>query len=69
MSSLATQLLLHILRLTFAAYAVVVIAHFLLQTFFAHRHHRRSSREQAEGERFVPSVDVLIAAYNEEAKT
>jgi hyaluronan synthase len=69
MSSLATQLLLHTLRVTFAAYAVVVIAHFLLQTFFAHRHHRRSLRQHPDEERFVPSVDVLIAAYNEEAKS
>ena len=40
MTSLAVQLLLHVLRVTFAAYAVLVIVHFALQTFFAHRHHR-----------------------------
>jgi hyaluronan synthase/N-acetylglucosaminyltransferase len=70
MSSLATQLLLHVLRVTFALYAVVVIAHFLLQTFFAHRHHRRfkRSRRSADAE-FAPAVDILIAAYNEEEKS
>jgi cellulose synthase/poly-beta-1,6-N-acetylglucosamine synthase-like glycosyltransferase len=67
-SSLATQLLLHVLHVTFAAYAVVVITHFLLQTLFAHRHHRRSQRERVE-DGFAPSVDILIAAYNEEAKS
>ena len=67
MSSLATQLLLHVLRFTFTAYAVLVIAHFVLQTFFAHRHHRRSRRERgAPSVSFSPSVDVVVAAYNED---
>ena len=67
MSSLATQLLLHVLRFTFTAYAVLVIAHFVLQTFFAHRHHRRSRREHgAPSVSFSPSVDVVVAAYNED---
>ena len=67
MSSLATQLLLNVLRFTFTAYAVLVIAHFLLQTFFAHLHHRRFVRERGRPvEAFVPSVDVVVAAYNED---
>ena len=70
MSSLATQLLIHVLRVTFALYAVVVIAHFLLQTFFAHRHYRRFKRSRTSAAtEFAPSVDVLIAAYHEEAKS
>lgn len=69
MSSLATQLLLHVLRVTFAAYAVVVVVHFLLQTLFAHRHHRTWQRREPATEHFAPSVDILIAAYNEEAKS
>jgi hyaluronan synthase len=67
-SSLATQLLLHVLHFTFTAYAVLVITHFVLQTFFAHRHHRRFLRCRAlPAERFSPSVDVVVAAYNEDA--
>jgi chitooligosaccharide synthase NodC len=70
MSSLATQLLLHVLRVTFSAYAAVVMAHFLLQTFFAHRHHRTSQRKRAFAhDDFSPRVDILIAAYNEEPKS
>ena len=67
MSSLAIQLLLHVLRVTFTAYAVLVIVHFVLQTFFAHRHHRRFLREHGlPAEPFTPSVDVVVAAYNED---
>ena len=70
MSSVATQLLFHVLRVTFALYAVVVIAHFLLQTFFAQRHHLKFKRSRGAGETdYAPPVDILIAAYNEEAKS
>jgi len=66
-SSLALQLLFHILRFTFTAYAVLVIAHFVMQTVFAHLHHRRFVRgSDAPMERFTPSVDVVVAAYNED---
>jgi hyaluronan synthase len=69
-SSLATQLFLHLLRTTFALYAVLVIAHFILQIFFAHKHHRRFRRERRPSTAsFAPAVDIVIAAYNEEAKS
>src|SRR5437763_8339134 len=68
MSSVATQLLLHTLQITFSAYAVLVITHFLLQTFFAHRSHRRFVRglERATSYEYRPSVDVVVAAYYED---
>jgi hyaluronan synthase len=66
-SSLALQLLFHILRFTFTAYAVLVIAHFVMQTFFAHLHHRRFVRGGwAPADPYAPSVDVVVAAYNED---
>jgi hyaluronan synthase len=69
-SSLAIQLVLHVLRFTFTAYAILVIAHFALQTFFAHRHHRRFLRERGlPTEPFTPSVDVVVAAYNEDGQS
>jgi chitooligosaccharide synthase NodC len=67
MSSLAMQLLLHALRVTFFAYGVLVIAHFVLQMYFAHRSHRafvQATGETAAG--FRPSVDVVVAAYDED---
>jgi chitooligosaccharide synthase NodC len=71
MSSLATQLLLHVLHITFSAYAVLVITHFLLQTYFAHRSHR--AFVQGTGEMpypgFLPSVDIVVAAYDEDAES
>jgi hyaluronan synthase/N-acetylglucosaminyltransferase len=69
MSSLATQLLLHILRITFSLYALLVIAHFVLQTYFAHRSHRaflRGGRTKAPPPEFLPTVDVVVAAYDED---
>ncbi len=70
MSSLAIQLLLHALRVTFAAYSVLVITHFLLQTFFAHRSHRASLRAApGPAVAFLPSIDVVVAAYNEDAQS
>jgi len=69
MSSLATQLLLHVLHVTFLAYAVLVITHFLLQTYFAHRSHRafvRDTDDTPPG--FLPSVDVVVAAYDEDSE-
>jgi chitooligosaccharide synthase NodC len=70
MSSLATQLLLHTLQITFSAYALLVGAHFLLQTWFAHRSHRRSVRGvgTVSGE-YLHSVDVVVAAYDEDPES
>jgi hyaluronan synthase/N-acetylglucosaminyltransferase len=61
------QLLLHALHVTFFAYGVLVIAHFVLQMYFAHRSHRafvQATGETAAG--FRPSVDVVVAAYDED---
>jgi chitooligosaccharide synthase NodC len=70
MSSLATQLLLHVLRVTFLAYAVLVITHFLLQTYFAHRSHRAFVRgTDGTPPGFLPSVDVVVAAYDEDPES
>jgi chitooligosaccharide synthase NodC len=70
MSSLATQLLLHVLRVTFLAYAVLVITHFLLQTYFAHRSHRAFVRgTDGTPPVFLPSVDVVVAAYDEDPES
>ncbi len=68
MSSLATQLLLHTLQITFSAYALLVVTHFLLQTSFAHRSHRRFVRGtgMTTSDGYLPSVDVVVAAYDED---
>ena len=68
MSSLATQLLLHTLQITFSAYALLVITHFTLQICFAHRSHRRATRAlgPAAWDEYLPSVDVVVAAYDED---
>ena len=67
MSSLAIQLLVRTLQVTFTFYALLVIIHFLLQTFYAHRHHRAFLHSEARS-RCVdpPAVDVVVAAYNED---
>jgi hyaluronan synthase len=66
-SSLAMQFLLGVLRITFSAYALLVITHFVLQTFFAHRTHRAFVRGGgAPPTEFVASVDVVVAAYDED---
>lgn len=68
MSSLATQLLLHTLHITFSVYALLVIGHFLLQTSFAHRSHRRfvHGSGATTSNAYLPSVDVVVASYNED---
>jgi chitooligosaccharide synthase NodC len=71
MSSLASQLLLHTLQITFTAYALLVITHFLLQTSFAHRSHRRFVRATGttSADEYLPSVDVVVAAYDEDPES
>src|SRR6266516_1832230 len=71
MSSLATQLLLHTLQITFSAYALLVITHFLLQTSFAHRSHRRflHGTGMTTSDGYLPSVDVVVAAYDEDPES
>jgi hyaluronan synthase/N-acetylglucosaminyltransferase len=65
MSSLATELVLNVLRTTFAIYAVLVIVHYLLQTFYAHRTHRAFRRAETPAGGLTPPVDVIVAVYNE----
>ena len=66
MSSLAVELLHHVLGATFLAYSLLVVSHFVLQILYAHRSHRASSRSGSEaGSGHTPSVDVVVAAYNE----
>ena len=66
MSSLAVELLHHVLGATFLAYSLLVVSHFVLQIFYAHRSHRASIRSGSEpGSAHTPSVDVVVAAFNE----
>jgi chitooligosaccharide synthase NodC len=64
-SALAAQLLHNILALTFAYYSVLVVTHFTAQTLFAHRLHRQSAETRSSPAGPWPTVDVVIAAYNE----
>jgi chitooligosaccharide synthase NodC len=65
-SALAVELLHHVLRATFLLYSALVISQFVLQIFFAHRTHRASVRSGGGLEStYLPSVDVVVAAYNE----
>ena len=70
MTSLGLFLLLQVLKALFLVYTGVVVAHFLLQTFFAHRAWRQSERRgaaEAEAKTPVhPRVDVILASYNED---
>jgi hyaluronan synthase len=68
-SSLAGELLRHGLHVVFGLYAIVVMTHFGLQVFFAHRGYRRALAARAcrgplSG---LPDVDVVITSYNEDA--
>jgi hyaluronan synthase len=51
-----------------ALYAVVVMAHFVLQVGFAHRAYRAALRDRARRQDLerLPSVDVIVTSYNEE---
>jgi hyaluronan synthase/N-acetylglucosaminyltransferase len=68
MSSLAVQLLRHGMHLVFAFYAVVVMTHFALQVFFAHRAYRRALQVRARQGPLsrLPDLDVVITSYNED---
>jgi hyaluronan synthase/N-acetylglucosaminyltransferase len=69
MSSLAGELLRHSLHALFGLYAVVVITHFGLQVFFAHRGYLRALAARATREPLgrLPDVDVVVTSYNEDA--
>lgn len=71
MSSLGVVFLMQVLKLVFLLYTAIVVVHFLLQTWYAHKAYRASLRRAAE-ERldgvpaFHPPVDVIVPCYNEE---
>jgi hyaluronan synthase len=70
-TSLAGQLLSGALHSVFVLYSVVVMTHFVLQISIAHRVFRTAVRER-EGRQPPPcpaAVDVVITAYNEEARS
>lgn len=69
MTSVGVRLLRDGLQAIFLLYGVLVVSHFLLQTLFAHLAWRQSQRrEKAEVTlpMFAPSVDVVVACYNED---
>jgi cellulose synthase/poly-beta-1,6-N-acetylglucosamine synthase-like glycosyltransferase len=69
MTAIGLHLLLGALRWVFAAYTVLVVAHFAIQTLFAHMAWRRSRRVGATVDAlpaYLPAVDVLVPVYNEE---
>jgi hyaluronan synthase/N-acetylglucosaminyltransferase len=72
-TSLASQFLNVCLHSLFVVYSIVVMSHFALQTWIAHQTFRTARRERANGDRgepaHAPSVDVVIASYNEEARS
>jgi cellulose synthase/poly-beta-1,6-N-acetylglucosamine synthase-like glycosyltransferase len=66
MSSLGLVFVTQVLTLVFLTYTGIVVLHFLLQTFYAHRAYRGSMACAEEAhEPFHPSVDVIVASYNE----
>jgi hyaluronan synthase len=70
-TSLASQLLSGWLHSVFVFYSVVVMTHFVLQTVIAHRVFlaARRDRERTAESTWAPAVDVVIASYNEEARS
>jgi hyaluronan synthase len=70
-TSLGSQLLSGALHSVFVLYSVVVMSHFLLQTFLADRVFRAAKRERGveQESSWAPAVDVVITAYNEEARS
>jgi hyaluronan synthase len=70
-TSLGSQLLSGALHSVFVLYSVVVMSHFVLQTFLAERMFRAAKREQGRERdpEWAPAVDVVITAYNEEARS
>jgi chitooligosaccharide synthase NodC len=68
-TSVGLRLLRDVLHVVFLLYGVLVLSHYLLQALFAHLAWKRSQRQattEATFPRFLPSVDVIIACYNED---
>jgi hyaluronan synthase/N-acetylglucosaminyltransferase len=68
MSTLGAEFLRDVLHLVFALYAGIVMGHFVLQVIYADRTHRAARRERAARlpARRLPSVDIVVASYNED---
>jgi hyaluronan synthase/N-acetylglucosaminyltransferase len=71
MSSLGVVFLMQLLKLVFLVYTAIVVVHFVLQTWYAHRAYRQSLRRAAQEQHedlpaFHPAVDVIVPCYNED---
>jgi hyaluronan synthase/N-acetylglucosaminyltransferase len=67
-TAIALHLFARVLHGTLLVYAILVCAHFFVQTFFAHRNYLASIRRARRAESapaFTPSVDVIVPVYNE----
>ena len=67
MTQVSLSFLYGVLRSTLAVYIVLVALHFVLEVFFAHRAYRRSKQGFADPAR-LPSVDIVVPCYNEDAE-
>ena len=67
MTQVSLSFLYGVLRSTLAVYIVLVALHFVLEVFFAHRAYRRSKEGFPDAAR-LPSVDVVVPCYNEDAE-
>ena len=66
MTQVSLSFLYGVLRSTVAVYIALVALHFVLEVFFAHRAYRRSKQGFPDPAR-LPSVDVVVPCYNEDA--
>ena len=68
MSSIGSEFVHDVLYLVFALYAGVVMTHFAVQLFYAHRTHRQARRRRNSSSPLhrLPTVDVIVTSYNEE---
>ena len=66
MTQVSLSFLYGVLRSTLAVYIALVALHFVLEVLFAHRAYRRSKQGFPDPAR-LPSVDVVVPCYNEDA--
>jgi hyaluronan synthase len=68
MSSIGSELVHDAFSLVFALYAGLVMTHFAVQLFYAHRTHRQALRRRNPNSSLhrLPTVDVIVTSYNEE---
>ena len=67
MTQVSLSFLYGVLRSTVAVYIVLVALHFVLEVFFAQREYLRSKHGFPDAPR-LPSVDVVVPCYNEDAE-